>query len=174
MAEWRTREHPEDHYPQRRHEFPGASIEQYDASAQETVAIGVELTYIDRATRERRTGYSHRHSSRFTVLDLDGYIHSHFRTDEAYVADLIASTYRDEGEMMTIDTSQTSEPTPAAPANASEMLDAVHRDLVQIHAAMAERTSDDREIKAWAQRELMQVIRDIGAFRRAHQKPTER
>jgi len=76
--------------------------------------------------------------------------------------------------MMTIDTNQASEPTPATPANANEMLDAVHRDLVQIHAAMAERTSDDREIKAWAQRELMQVIRDIGAFRRVHQKPLEK
>ena len=47
------------------------------------------------------------------------------------------------------------------------MLDVVHRHLVQIHAAMAERTSSDREIKPWAQRELMDVIREIGAFRRA-------
>jgi len=46
------------------------------------------------------------------------------------------------------------------------MLDVVHRHLVQIHAAMAERTSNDREIKPWAQRELMGVIREIGAFRR--------
>lgn len=47
------------------------------------------------------------------------------------------------------------------------MVDAVHRHLVQIHAAMAERLSTDREIKAWAQRELLEVIREIGAFRRA-------
>ena len=47
------------------------------------------------------------------------------------------------------------------------MLDVVHRHLVQIHAAMADRLSTDREIKTWAQNELMDVIRDIGAFRKA-------
>jgi hypothetical protein len=59
------------------------------------------------------------------------------------------------------------------PASASEMLAQVHRDLVQIHAAMAERTSGDREIKGWAQRELMDIIREIGAFRRARQAQSE-
>ena len=98
MAEWRTWDHLEDHYLQHRHEFPGYSIGQYDESAQETLARGIAFTYIDRVTRERRTGYFHRDSSRFLVLDRDGYIHSHFRTDEAYVAGLIGSTYRDEGD----------------------------------------------------------------------------
>lgn len=60
----------------------------------------------------------------------------------------------------------------APPADASEMLDRVHRDLVQIHAAMAERTSADREIQGWAQRELMDIIREIGAFRRAQRGKT--
>ena len=95
MAEWRSRAHLEDHYGQHRHEFPGFSVEQYDSSARETIANGVEFTYIDRTTRLRRTGYFRRDSSRFTVLDSDGFIHSHFRTDEAYVADLIGSTYTD-------------------------------------------------------------------------------
>jgi hypothetical protein len=95
MAEWRTREHLEDHYWQHRDEFPRHSVQQYDASAKETIAIGVEFSYIDRVTRLRRTGYFHRDSSRFTVLGVNGYIHSHFRTDEAYVADLIDSTYQD-------------------------------------------------------------------------------
>jgi len=95
MAEWRTWAHLEDHYWEHRHEFPGFSIEQYDASAQETIAIGVELTYIDRVTRERRTGYFHRDSSRFAAIDADGYVHSHFRADEAYAFDLIGSTYHD-------------------------------------------------------------------------------
>jgi len=95
MAEWRTREHLEDHYYEHRHEFPGCTVLTYDTSAQETLSIGVQFTYVDRVTRERRVGYFHRDSSRFTALDGDGYIHSHFRTDEAYVADLIDSTYRD-------------------------------------------------------------------------------
>jgi len=95
MAEWKSQEHLEDHYWDHRAEFPRLSIEQYDASAKETIAIGVEFTYIDRVTRLRRTGYFHRDSSRFTVLDTDGFIHSHFRADEAYAADLIGSTYTD-------------------------------------------------------------------------------
>jgi hypothetical protein len=70
---------------------------------------------------------------------------------------------------MSLETSQQGQGT-ATPEDAAEMLDRVHRDLVQIHAAMAERTSGDREIKTWAQREIMDVIREIGAFRRARQE----
>jgi len=95
MPDRRSREQLEDHYWQHRHEFPRHSVLDYDASAQETMAIGVEFTYIDRVTHLRRTGYFHRDPSRFTVLDVDGYIHSHFRTDEACVGGLIGSTYKD-------------------------------------------------------------------------------
>jgi len=70
--------------------------------------------------------------------------------------------------IMTVDTGPHADQSSATPTNASEMLDTVHRHLVQIHAAMAERTSGDRKIKSWAQRELMDVIRDIGAFRKTH------
>ena len=69
---------------------------------------------------------------------------------------------------MSIDTGRTSEQASATRADADDVLDAVYRDLVQIHAAMAERKSEDREVKAWAQRELMDVIREVGAFRREH------
>jgi hypothetical protein len=72
--------------------------------------------------------------------------------------------------MMTVDASQAFEQPAGTPSNADDMLDAVYRDLVQIHAAMAERRTDDREVKVWAQRELMGIIRDVGAFRRAHPK----
>ena len=71
---------------------------------------------------------------------------------------------------MSVETTQQSEQSAAKPNNAIEMLNAVHRHLVQIHAAMAERTNSDREIKPWAQRELMEVIREIGAFRREHRE----
>lgn len=66
--------------------------------------------------------------------------------------------------MMSIDATQETAP---IPQSADEMLDAVHRNLVQIHAAMAERLSTDREVKPWAQHELMEVIREIGEFRKA-------
>jgi hypothetical protein len=54
-----------------------------------------------------------------------------------------------------------------ATATDSEMFDTVHRRLVSIHYAIAERTNDDKEIIPWAERELMGLIRDLGAFRRA-------
>jgi hypothetical protein len=95
MANWKTQTHLEDHYGDHRQEFPSFSIEAYDSSAQETIAIGTEFSYRDRITGLRRTGYYHRDSARMTVLDTEGYIHSHFRCDEAYVAELPASTYED-------------------------------------------------------------------------------
>jgi hypothetical protein len=95
VAAWRTPEHLEDHYWQHRHEFPGYSIEQYDASAQKTISIGIWFTFREPRTHERRAGYYHRDSARFTVTDTDGYIRSHFHTDEAHVADLPASGYQD-------------------------------------------------------------------------------
>ena len=74
---------------------------------------------------------------------------------------------------MSVDTTHQSDPKAARPDTAMEMLNVVHRHLVQIHAAMAERLSDDREIKPWAQRELMEVIREIGAFRRDHREESD-
>jgi hypothetical protein len=96
VAEWATDRHLMDHYFDHRSQFPGYSVEQYDASAQETIALGVRFTYRDRGTGLGRVGYFHRASSRVTVVDLDGRIHSHFRTDEDYVASLPRSTYTDE------------------------------------------------------------------------------
>ena len=95
MATWKTPEHLEDHYGRHRRELGTRSIEEYDASARETIAIGVRFTYRDRGTGERRIGYFHRESSRMTALDLDDFIHFYFRTDEAYVAELPGSTYQD-------------------------------------------------------------------------------
>ena len=95
MAEWKTRRHLEDHFNQHGHKLRCRTVAAYHASAQETIVIGTAFTYIDAITRLRRMGYFHRESSRFTVVDLDGYIVSHFPTDEAYVAGQIRSTYRD-------------------------------------------------------------------------------
>ena len=95
MADWKTPSHLEDHYGDHRREFPGFSMAQYDASAQETIAVGVRFTYRVSVTRERRVGYFHRETSRFTATDLDGFIRTHHRTDEATVAGFIDSTYRD-------------------------------------------------------------------------------
>jgi hypothetical protein len=48
-----------------------------------------------RRSYEPRIGYFHRETSRFVATDLDGYIRTHHRTDEAEVADQIDSTYQD-------------------------------------------------------------------------------
>ena len=95
MAAWKSPEHLEDHYELHRRELRARSIEEYDASAQETLAIGSRFTYRDRPTGERRIGYFDRESSRFTATDLDGLIHTHLRTDEAYVVGLDLTTYCD-------------------------------------------------------------------------------
>jgi hypothetical protein len=59
------------------------------------------------------------------------------------------------------------------PVSESAMLDEVHRRLVQIHYANAEATDDDRDIRRWTVRELMGVIREIGAFRRERRDASE-
>jgi hypothetical protein len=53
-------------------------------------------------------------------------------------------------------------------ASASDMLTKVRRDLVQIHASIAERTPGDRDVMPWTLHELMGVIRDIRAFQQDH------
>ena len=96
--DWETQAHLEDHFYDRRHgrALGCRSIQEYDASAQETVLIGVEFNYIDSPTRLRRIGYFHRDTSRFVVVSTANKIVSHFQADEAYVAGLEASTYIDE------------------------------------------------------------------------------
>jgi len=47
------------------------------------------------------------------------------------------------------------------------MLDFVYRELVGIHASMEDTTHSDPQIVPWATRELMDLIRTLGAFRKA-------
>jgi hypothetical protein len=65
---------------------------------------------------------------------------------------------------MSVDTSQSQQQPPTTPEGA--MLDAVRRRLIEIHYGLADATSGDREAKAWAQRALMDLIRDLGPYRR--------
>jgi hypothetical protein len=96
--DWETPEHLEQHFYGRLHHrrLGCRSIQEYDASAQETVLIGVEFTYIDSPTRLHRIGFFHRDTSRFVVASMARKIVSHFQADEAYVASLEQSTYRDD------------------------------------------------------------------------------
>lgn len=96
MAEWKSRAHLEEHYGRHRGELRTRSLEEYDASAQETISLDVRFTYTDTPTRERRIGYFHRDTSRFVATTLDDLTVTHFQTDEGYVVGLEFSTYRDD------------------------------------------------------------------------------
>lgn len=95
MAVWRSAAHLEAHYLRHRRLLAVHSIEAYDASTDETIAIGTRFTYRDRDSGEQRIGYFHRDSSRFVAVDIDGVVRSHYITDEADMADLPQSTYED-------------------------------------------------------------------------------
>jgi hypothetical protein len=95
MAVWRSEQHRREHFENHRGPLRVRSIDEYDASADQTIAIGTPFTYLDRFTGEPRVGYFHRETSRFVAVDLDGVIRSHYQTDEADVSDMPLSTYQD-------------------------------------------------------------------------------
>ena len=87
----------QDHFEKHGSEGPWASESVYDASARETVAVGTQFTYVDRANNAERLGFFDRAGNRFTSVTQDGRrITTHFRPDrgEAYVRGLFRSTYR--------------------------------------------------------------------------------
>lgn len=93
MAVWKSVAHLTDHYEQHRSEFPGYSIEEYDASAQSTLDSGTYFEYFHVGSGETRVGCYDRESRGFTVIDEDDSIVSHFRCDEPYVQRLPYNTY---------------------------------------------------------------------------------
>jgi hypothetical protein len=58
--DWETQEHLEDHFPIHRGELGVRSIAEYDASAQETVRLGVESRYFYDPEGVWRFGFFHR------------------------------------------------------------------------------------------------------------------
>ena len=52
MADWKTPRHLEDHYELHRGELRVRSLAEYDASAQETIALGTRFTFRDPVTGE--------------------------------------------------------------------------------------------------------------------------
>jgi hypothetical protein len=95
VAASKSQAHLIDDYYRHRGKLRCRSVERYDASAQETIVLGVRFTYIDPITDEPHIGYFHRDTSRLTCTDLDGFIVTHFLTAEDYVVGLERSTYRD-------------------------------------------------------------------------------
>ena len=93
MAAWKSEQHLHDHYRDHAAEFPGASLADYNASAEQTLDVGTYFEYFDDFTEEWRTGCYHRETGRLTILDDNDRIVSHFRCDESYIMRLTDSTY---------------------------------------------------------------------------------
>ncbi len=54
MADWKAGGHLEHHFRLHGHEVGARTIAEYDASAQETLRLGVIFSYWDRIAQERR------------------------------------------------------------------------------------------------------------------------
>ncbi len=70
-----------------------STVEEYDASAQSILEVGVYFTYFDDFADEERTGCYDRTSRRFVVLNMDDEIISHYACPERYVRRLTYNTY---------------------------------------------------------------------------------
>jgi pyocin large subunit-like protein len=95
-AKWRDREALEDHYDDHKHEFGSVTIDEYEASALETITTGESFTYTHRMTRRQHLGYYDRATGRFTGVSGNGRrIYTHFKPSdgEDYVRRLLHSTY---------------------------------------------------------------------------------
>jgi len=93
---WKTRQHLTDHDRAHRSEFPGLSIEDYDASAHETLTIGVSFNYVDHSSDGDRIGCFDRETGRFTGTTTDDLLVTHFITDEATIMKLLYNDYEPE------------------------------------------------------------------------------
>jgi hypothetical protein len=71
------------------------TVEEYDASARETIRVGRYFEYRDLRSNGPRVGYYDPQTGRFTALSYDeSTLLSHYRCAEHYVAEsLVGSTY---------------------------------------------------------------------------------
>ncbi len=53
---WRGRDDLEDHFEDHKHEFGAITIEEYEASALDTIDVGEPFTYTDRGSRRQHRG----------------------------------------------------------------------------------------------------------------------
>jgi hypothetical protein len=93
MAAWRSAAQRRDHFAEHGPEMGCHTIDEYDASAQDTLDAGVYFTYFDDFAEEQRTGCYDRRSGRFVVLDADDEIISHYACPERYIRRLTYNNY---------------------------------------------------------------------------------
>jgi hypothetical protein len=91
VADWRSGAHRDDHFMAHGRSLGCHSIEEYDASIEDTLRAG---TYFEFAHEDgERVGCYDSHMRRLVVLDDEGRVVNHFRCIEAYVRGLPYSTY---------------------------------------------------------------------------------
>lgn len=137
MHEWISRQRLEDHYNKHGRYLRTRTIEEYVASALDTIARGTIFGYDDPRSGERRIGCFDRATGRFTAItDDDRYIVSHFRSDEAYVIGLPDSA---GGQMNDHDVRATGE---------GDALFELHRRLIKVHHGLATAGPEDAHREA--------------------------
>jgi hypothetical protein len=93
MAAWRSVAQRRDHFAEHGREMGFDTIEEYDASAQSTLDVGVYFTYFDDFAGAERTGCYDRASGRFVILNTDDEIISHYACSERYIRRLSYNNY---------------------------------------------------------------------------------
>jgi hypothetical protein len=93
-AAWRTEAHRRAHFRLHGHRLRLRTVEEYDASARETIRLGVRVSYMDLDSGEDRVGYFDPDRGRFTGLSADErFIVTHFRATARYVRRLLNVDY---------------------------------------------------------------------------------
>jgi hypothetical protein len=97
MATWQSEGHRQRHFREHAAEMGYATIEEYDAGADDTLDSGRYFEYWDDNTGLDRIGCFDVRTGQFVVTNEDGEIVSFFLADERYVRSLPYRKY-DQGE----------------------------------------------------------------------------
>jgi hypothetical protein len=85
------------HFRKHGHKLALGTVQEYEASALDTIQVGTRFTFEDPAKGRKRVGYYDKVTNRLTVVSDDElFILSHYPPDrgERYVRDRPGSTYR--------------------------------------------------------------------------------
>ena len=96
MADWLTARHLQDHFVEHGRELGCRTVDEYDASAQETLFVGTYFEYEDPITGVPRIGCYDALSARFVGLTLQDKIVTHYPCPVRHVRRLPYSNYDGE------------------------------------------------------------------------------
>jgi hypothetical protein len=88
VAAWTSEQHLRDHFKNHAWELPGCTFADYEASSKQTLDVGTYFEYSDPDAGTWRIGCYDLATRRFTVLDEDERIVSHFHCLARYIRDL--------------------------------------------------------------------------------------